>query len=143
MALHAPESMALVLKLEQTLQRIDDLRQLSALAEKCHLAQKFNELPDYLISLLSQAESERQELLSALSPPKRETHYEVSVADAALALGVSENTIRNWDTEGCPDDATYPGRFHAIVFYQWAVSFKSKKNFARQAKLRAIHQNNL
>lgn len=67
--------------------------------------------------------------------------YEVSVADAAEALGVSEQTVRNWDQNGCPFDPNYPGRFNAIIFYQWAQTFRSLQNFRREAKKRAVLMN--
>ena len=67
--------------------------------------------------------------------------YEVSVSEAAEALGVSEQTIRNWDQNGCPFDPNYPGRFNAIIFYQWAQTFRSLQNFRREAKKRAVLMN--
>ena len=67
--------------------------------------------------------------------------YEVSVADAAEALGVSEQTVRNWDQNGCPFDPNYPGRFNAIIFYQWTQTFRSLQNFRREAKKRAVLMN--
>ena len=67
---------------------------------------------------------------------------ERTVADAAEALGVSEQTVRNWDQNGCPFDPNYPGRFNAIIFYQWAQTFRSLQNFRREAKKRARSRSN-
>ena len=62
-------------------------------------------------NLLSKAEMASRHYCELLENATRrrisEPAYEVSVADAAKALGVSEQTVRNWDQNGCPFDPKY------------------------------------
>jgi len=136
---HAPTTLALGQRLEDLLDRRRDIQQLVRLTQKHHLAQQFPDLPNHLNSLLAQAEGEFLDALKTQAAPS--PIYEVSVADAAEALGVSENTIRSWDRNGNPYDPTYPGRFNVIIFYQWAAAYKSVRRFTREAKKRAMQLN--
>ena len=107
-----------------------------------HLNERFPGLDSYLLGESEMARRRYGELLeNAMRRRVSEPVYEVSVADAAEALGVSEQTIRNWDHDGCPFDSSYPGRFNAIIFYQWAQTFRSLQNFKREAKKRAVLMN--
>ena len=107
-----------------------------------HIDERFPGLANHLLEESEMARRRYGNLIcAAVNPPRHEPAYEVSVADAAEALGVSEQTIRNWDQNGCPFDPNYPGRFNAIIFYQWAQTFRSLQNFKREAKKRAVLMN--
>ena len=107
-----------------------------------HIDERFPGLANHLLEESEMARRRYGDLIrAAANPPRHEPAYEVSVADAAEALGVSEQTIRNWDQNGCPFDPNYPGRFNAIIFYQWAQTFRSLQNFKREAKKRAVLMN--
>ena len=107
-----------------------------------HLNERFPGLANHLLAESEMARRRYVELLeNATRRRVNEPVYEVSVADAAESLGVSEQTIRNWDQNGCPLDPNYPGRFNAIIFYQWAQTFRSLQNFRREAKKRAVLMN--
>ena len=104
-----------------------------------HIDDRFPGLANLLLAESEMARRRYGELLeNATRHRVNEPVYEVSVADAAEALGVSEQTVRNWDQNGCPFDPNYPGRFNAIIFYQWAQTFRSLQNFKREAKKRAV-----
>ena len=107
-----------------------------------HLNERFPGLDSYLLGEAEMARRRYGEVLgNATRHRVNEPAYEVSVADAAEALGVSVQTIRNWDQNGCPFDPKYPGRFNAVIFYQWAQTFRSLQNFKREAKKRAVLMN--
>ena len=107
-----------------------------------HLNERFPGLANHLLAESEMARRRFVELLeNATRRRVNEPVYEVSVADAAESLGVSEQTIRNWDQNGCPLDPNYPGRFNAIIFYQWTQTFRSLQNFRREAKKRAVLMN--
>ena len=107
-----------------------------------HLNERFPGLGRYLLGEAEMARRRYGELLeNATRRRAKEPVYEVSAADAAEALGVSEQTVRNWDQNGCPPDPNYPGRFNAVIFYQWAQTFRSLQNFRREAKKRAVLMN--
>ena len=107
-----------------------------------HLNERFPGLDSYLLGEAEMARRRYGEVLgNATRHRVNEPAYEVSVADAAEALGVSEQTVRNWDQNGCPFDPKYPGRFNAVIFYQWAQTFRSLQNFKREAKKRAVLMN--
>ena len=107
-----------------------------------HLNERYPDLGSYLLGEVEMASRRYGELLeNATRRRVNEPVYEVSVADAAEALGVSEQTVRNWDQNGCPLDSNYPGRFNAIIFYQWTQTFRSLQNFRREAKKRAVLMN--
>ena len=107
-----------------------------------HLNERFPDLANHLLAESEIARRRFGDLIrAAANPPRREPAYEVSAANAAEALSVSEQTIRNWDQGGCPFDPNYPGRFNAIIFYQWAQTFRSLQNFKREAKKRAVLMN--
>lgn len=142
MSCNAPDLVALEENLRQLQHRADDFALMLDFVRKYDLSRVFPELPNYLLTQAEIARQERSSLIdSALNASQPEYRYEVSVKDAAESLDVSEATIRNWDSDGCPFDQSYPGRFKSVVFYQWAVSYKSLRKFNRNAKMRAMALN--
>ena len=138
----ASELLALEDELRACDKRRRDFSALLNLVAEYHVDAQFPELPAFLFAEMNRASQRHADLLrEATRPPRREVDYEVSVADAAEALGVSEQTIRNWDQSGCPFDNKYPGRFSSVVFYQWAQTYRSLRNFRREAKKRAVLMN--
>jgi len=129
---------ARLLLLQELHRRRDELGTLKALIGKYVRADLFPELDAHVGSLYATTEGE---IRRVVEPPQ--ARYEVGVADAAEALGISESAVRKWDEQGCPTDERYPGRFSAVVFYQWAQTYQSKKRFLREAKKRAISNNGL
>lgn len=138
----ASNARALEQRISDAEERKSDFRTLLNLASKYNLNEQFPGLAEHLLSQTEIISHEVADLiLSATNPPRKEPAYEVSVTDTAEALGVSEQTIRNWDQSGCPLDPNYPGRFNAVIFYQWAQTFRSLQNFKREARKRAILMN--
>ena len=138
----ASDVLALEDELKACEKRRCDFSTLLNLVNEYRLNEQFPGLSNRLLAESEIARRRYGELLeNATRHRVNEPVYEVSVADAAEALGVSEQTVRNWDQNGCPFDPNYPGRFNAIIFYQWAQTFRSLQNFKREAKKRAVLMN--
>ena len=136
---NASEVLALEDKLKSCDKRYRDYTAALNFVTEYHIDDRFPGLANLLLAESEMARRRYGELLeNATRRRVNEPVYEVSVADAAEALGVSEQTIRNWDHDGCPFDSNYPGRFNATIFYQWAQTFRSLQNFKREAKKRAV-----
>lgn len=142
MLCNAPDATALDERLQRLQHKADDFALMLDIARRHNLSEVFPELTGYLLSQAETARAERRELLkSSLADARPDPFYEVSAQEAAETLLVSEATIRNWDVSGCPFDLAYPGRFRSEIFYQWARTYQSKREFNRQARKRAIALN--
>ena len=138
----ASDTLALEDELRACDKRYRDYADALKFVSEYHLGERFPDLPNYLLEESEKAWRRYREILEdATSRRVKDTAYDVSVADAAKALNVTEQTIRNWDQSGCPFDSKYPGRFNAIIFYQWAQTYRSLQNFKREAKKRAVLMN--
>ena len=139
---NASDMLALEDELKACDKRYRDYTAALSFVSEYHLNERFPGLANHLLEESEMARHRYGELLENATRRRiSEPIYEVSVADAAEALGVSEQTIRNWDRNGCPFAPNYPGRFNAIIFYQWAQTFRSLQNFKREAKKRAVLMN--
>lgn len=97
-----------------------------ALAERHFITQE-SDLPEQ-----NHSDDAKQENRNVGGRPKTGA-FEVSQREAAEIVHVSERTIRDWDN-GRKTPQGYPGRGNAIVFRQFAETYKTHQSQVRMAK---------
>jgi len=93
-----------------------------------------------LLTVLAGAFTSRELMLEDGKVLPKPPCYEVSIADAAEALNMSTSQVKQWDRGHMPEDlqASYPGRFFSIPFYQWANANLSRLKFTQALHNRTV-----